>query len=218
MKHEDRPDFCDLMTAVGEYYGREISDGLLSMYWQGLERFEIGSLREALNRHIQNPDSGQFMPKISDIVRMLQGSTQDSALIAWAKVDRAVRTVGTYESVVFDDSVIHRVISDMGGWVNIGNKTEDDWPFVAREFENRYRGYVSRSESPEYPPVMVGMAEAQNNTMGFKSQPPRLIGNPEAARRVYLHGSNVVDLVQRLGDSTAQVADKLIGIAKARNG
>jgi hypothetical protein len=33
------------------------------------------------------------------------------------------------------------VISDMGGWVLLGSKGDGDWPFIAKEFENRYRGY-----------------------------------------------------------------------------
>jgi hypothetical protein len=121
---------------------------------------------------------------------MLQGSTQDSALVAWAKVDRAVRSCGTYNSVVFDDPVIHRVIVDMGGWVLVGGKDEKEWPFVGKEFENRYRGYRMRSETPEYLPVLIGIAEAQNNRMGQKSQPPVLIGNAEQAKRVMLGGAD----------------------------
>ena len=51
----------------------------------------------------------------ADILRMMQGTSLDSALSAWAKVDKAVRRVGTYETIVFDDEIIHRVIHDMSG-------------------------------------------------------------------------------------------------------
>lgn len=214
MKHEDKPAFAKMMIALSEYYGRELSEGMIGIYWQGLENFEVKSVNEALNRHIRNPDSGQYMPKIADIVKMLSGSTQDSALIAWAKVDRGLRTVGVYESVVFDDALIHRVLTDMGGWITLGNKTEDDWPFVAKEFENRYRGFSVRSERPDYPPVLFGMAESQNNQIGFKTQPPRLIGDPDRARTVYQNGSSVQLGFERLNDSSASVTQQLIEKSK----
>lgn len=217
MRADDRAIFAKMIIALGEYYNREISDGLIDMYWNGLTHIDIKVVREALNRHMQNPDTGQFMPKIADIVRMTGGTTQDAALIAWSKVDKGMRSVGCYESVVFDDALIHRVITDMGGWIGFGNKTEEDWVFVGKEFENRYRGYASRSERPEYPPMLTGMAQAQNSQLGFTAAPPRLIGDPERARSVYSGGVNETLNVSTLGDSTAQIAQKLIERSKGQD-
>lgn len=194
MRNEDKPQFAKLMVALGEYYSKEVSDGLIGIYWSGLQHFDLPAVREAMNRHMQNADSGQFMPKIADISKMLSGTTQDRALQAWSKVDRAVRAVGNYRSVVFDDPLVHRVIQEMGGWVKLGTKTEDEWPFVAKEFENRYRGYSARSETPEYPPVLIGISEAQNSQKGFEVEPPTLIGNPEQAK-ITLSGGTSVPLI-----------------------
>jgi hypothetical protein len=55
------------------------------------------------------------MLKPSDVVRYLEGSTSCQALQAWSKVMQAVKTIDQYDSVVFDDSLIHAVIHDMGG-------------------------------------------------------------------------------------------------------
>jgi hypothetical protein len=210
MKTEDRNTFAKMMIALGEYYNREISDDLMDMYWNGMSHLDISVVREAMNRHMQNPDSGQFMPKVADVIRMTGGSTQDAALIAWSKVDRAIRVVGCYDSVVFDDALIHRVIQDMGGWIGFGNKTEEDWVFVGKEFENRYRGYASRSERPEYPPVLSGMAEAQNLQLGYKAAPPRLIGDPERAKSVYERGNANPLGITWLSDSSEQAIKKLV--------
>jgi hypothetical protein len=187
MTPRDKREFAALMAALGDYYGRELSDAVIGMYWQGLERYDIAAVREALNRHMHNPDTGQFMPKIADISRMLAGTTQDAALVAWAKVDQAVRRIGSYADVVFDDALIHRVLHDMGGWMALGTKNEDEWPFVAKEFENRYRGYRMRSERPEYPPVLIGIAGAHNRNGNHALQPPMLIGDQAKAQAV-MHG------------------------------
>ena len=189
MQQRDFDGFVDIMQVVAEQYGKTLSDGVLALYWQGLQGFEFSAVKEALARHLRNPDSGMFMPKIADIVKMLSGSTQDSALRAWSKVDKAVRQVGCYKSVVFDDPIIHRVLHDMGGWVFLSTKTDEEWPFVAREFENRYRGFVAIGTIPEYPKALVGIIEAHNAKGNFKVEPPILIGNPDAASQVMLGGS-----------------------------
>jgi hypothetical protein len=177
MRESDYADFAAMIEAVAEYCGRTLSPGVIAIYWQGLRDLDLAALRHALNAHVQNPDTGQYMPKIADIRRMIGGTTQDAALRAWAMVDRAVRQVGCYADVVFDDPLIHRVLHDMGGWISLGGKREDEWPFVAREFENRYRGYRMRNERPPYPAVLVGLANAQNRRLGFGDDPPRLIGD-----------------------------------------
>lgn len=190
MTPEQLDEFVEILDAVAEQYGKTLSDGVKALYWQALNGYDLAAVREALSRHIKNPDSGMFMPKIADVIRMMQGSTQDSALSAWAKVDQAVRRVGTYNSVIFDDPLIHKVLHDMGGWMGLAQKSEDDWPFVAKEFENRYRGFKARNEVGVYPRVMIGVFEASNGKQGFKSQPPILIGNKESAMQVAKGGSD----------------------------
>lgn len=190
MQQRDFDGFVDILQVVAEQYGKRLSDGVIALYWQGLQDLDFAAVKDALGRHLRNTDTGQFMPKIADIRKMLDGSAQDSALQAWAKVDRAVRHVGTYMDVVFDDPLIHRVVYDMGGWIALGSKTEDEWPFVAREFENRYRGLKARDERPEYPPVLIGLAGAHNAKEGFKIAPPVLIGNPELAKLTLQDGTS----------------------------
>jgi hypothetical protein len=78
----------------------------------------------------------------------------------------------------------------MGGWIALGTKTEAEWPFVAKEFENRYRGFRSRNEHPPYAPVLIGIATAHNEPKGFASGKPVLIGNRELAQRVLREGAS----------------------------
>lgn len=188
MTPTDHAAFVALVANVHAFYRRDFSDFSADVWWAALRQYDLSAVSDAIGRHSVNPDSGQYMPFPADIVKMLGGSTQDAALLAWAKVDRAVRSCGTYNSVVFDDPIIHRVIVDMGGWALVGGKDEKEWPFVGKEFENRYRGYRMRSETPEYLPVLIGIAEAQNDRTGQKSQPPVLIGDAQAAARVMSGG------------------------------
>ena len=189
MQITDRKRFAELLSGIADYYGKQLAGGVIELYWQGLQQYDIQAVEKALWEHTQNPDNGQFMPKIADVTRILQGRTQDQASLAWSKVDGAVRRIGTYADVVFDDPIIHRVLVDMCGWVSLGSKTEDDWPFVAKEFENRYRGYKLRGETPDYQPVLIGLANAHNQKEGFIGQPPILIGDGDKAKNVMLGGT-----------------------------
>jgi len=190
LKQADFDDFCMVLTSVGELYGKPVGEFAISLWWGALKDYDLLAVQEALSRHVRNPDSGQFMPKPADVVRMMQGSTQDSALSAWAKVDKAVRHVGPYKSVVFDDPLIHVVLHDMGGWTALGQKTDDEWPFVAKEFENRYRGFKARGEIPQYPPQMIGISDAHNSLGGFKQDQPMLIGDQSKAIQVMQKGTD----------------------------
>lgn len=197
MQASDKKRFATILTGVAEYYGKELSPAVISLYWQGLMQYDIEAVEKALWDHTQNPDNGQFMPKIADITRTMQGRTQDQAAQAWSKLDRAVRCVGTYQDVVFDDPIIHRVVADMGGWIKFGMMTEDEWPFTARNFENRYRGYKLQGQIPDYAPVLLGMANASNQQLGMRQQPPVMIGNQAAAKAVMVGGTNAPLLEMR---------------------
>ena len=140
MQSTDKKRFATLLTGIADYYGKELSNGVIALYWQGLQHIDIEAVEKALWEHTQNPDAGQYMPKIADVVRALQGRTQDQASLAWAKVDAAVRRVGSYADVVFDDPLIHRVVAEMGGWIWFGKQTDKEWPFIAQRFETIYRG------------------------------------------------------------------------------
>jgi hypothetical protein len=191
---EEFEKFREGIVGVMSFYGKDVSRFALDIWWNALKQYDLAAITTAFNRHLMNPDSGQFQPKPADIVKMLQGTTQDAALSAWAKVDKAVRHIGTYRSVVFDDPIIHVVLHDMGGWMALGQKTEDEWPFVAREFENRYRGFKARNEVPEYNRVMLGLADAANEKQGYKQQPPMLVGNESRAKQVMLGGEDRVSI------------------------
>lgn len=184
MKPQDFQEFSDLLQAVADVYGKRLTELSIGVYWGALQPHDLAVVREAMNRHVTNPDNGQFMPKPADLIRMMQGSSQDKALQAWHKVDKTLRTVGPYRSVVFDDPLIHRVLHEMGGWIALATKTEDEWPFVAREFEHRYRAFAGRQETPEYLPLLVGMAEAENRRTRQLCEAPLLVGNANVAMTV----------------------------------
>jgi hypothetical protein len=213
---DDFQKFHDGIAGVMSFYGKSLSAFALDVWWTALKVYDLAAIVDAFNRHLANPDAGQFAPKPADIIRILQGSSQDAAFGAWAKVDLAVRRVGTYCDVVFDDALIHRVIQDMGGWMALGTKAENEWPFVAREFENRYRGFRSRGEHPQYPPVLIGIATAHNFRKGYKNGTPVLIGQEQLARQVWRGGSDQPALgLKRMSEDLEEMVAGMLGDQEA---
>jgi hypothetical protein len=51
------------MIGLGDYYSREISVGVIDIYWQGLQNYDLKAVQKAFQAHIANPDNGQFMPQ-----------------------------------------------------------------------------------------------------------------------------------------------------------
>ncbi len=164
MKREDSNAFATMLQAVAEHVstGREprpLSSDQVIFYFEGLKHYDLEAIRAALNLHVRNPDVGQFMPKIADLIRSLEGSQTDSAARACA------------------------VISDMGGWPSLF-VDERETPFRQREFETRYRGYAIRGGAATWPRHLPGIAEAHNVAHGFGVAPPVLIGDASRAKVV----------------------------------
>lgn len=188
MQSTDRGAFADLVQGVYDFYGKDMSAFAVDTWWRAMQHYDFETVREALGRHCMNPDSGQFLPKPADVVRMLSGTTKDAALVAWSKVQHAVEHVGSWQTVVFDDPLIHRAVEDMGGWITLCLQTAAEWPFLEKRFCDHYRVYKARGETPAYPPKLGGRTDLDNVSRGFPEMKPVLIGDPWVCARVIEKG------------------------------
>lgn len=190
MTNSDYDDFVGVLGMVYTMYDKTPNAPTLQLWWNLLKDFELNVVKKGFEAHLSNPDRGQYLPKPADILRQLEGSTLDLALLAWSKVDHAVKTIGPYKDIVFDDPIIHAVIHDMGGWIGLGDKTLDEWPFVGNEFHNRYKGYKNKIDLINYPSVLTGIANKFNLVENFKSLPPVFFGNENKCLAVMNKGFN----------------------------
>lgn len=186
MQDNDYYEFVVYLNATAEMLsnGRVLSPKAIAMWWNLMKGYDLDAIRAAFDAHMRNPDTGQYMAKPADVVKMIDGRTEDSALNAWTKVDYAVRIVGPWRDLCFDDPLIHRVLVEMGGWVAVCDSDADEWPFISKEFVTRYRGYKIRNVQPPFEPVMIGSATPQNLRLGMRVEQPVLIGDPVRAAQV----------------------------------
>lgn len=200
MQTSDIQTFSALMAGVGELYGKTISAALTNIYWRTLKCYDITDVQRAFNAHIHNPDCGQFFPKPADIVRFIEGSGETRALFAWTIVEKAIHQVGIYQSVVFDDPLIHAVLEDMGGWVKLCTVTNVQLPFYANEFQKRYMSFVLKKPT-RYPRYLCGISECENTKNGYACKPPLLLGDASKAEAVMRTGNGTSLLQQQSSKS-----------------
>jgi hypothetical protein len=201
MRDDEIKKFADLMSYLAEYYNRGFSELHTEFYWNALEKYTFDDVKAAVNKHIADPDTGQYPPKISDLVRYLEGGSKAKAMQAWSKVLRAMREIGRYSSVVFDDPCIHCVIDEMGGWISLCGVEVNELPFRAAEFEKRYAAYLIKAPTV-FPKKLPGILD--------KSEEPRMIGNAKQAAMVWNQGGEVRALEQRTFSAGMDITQRLV--------
>lgn len=180
--------FTAVMEACCEYYGRkELSEAAMMIYFRALEDYSLAEVQHGISVHLRNRETGQFFPKAADIIRGIEGDSESTADQAWLKVTSAIGRVGRYQSVAFDDPLIHVCISAMGGWAKFCATDYEELKWLGKDFVRIYRGFVGQA-LPEYPPHLPGLCEVDNAARGYDSDPPILIGERQRVLTVMRNG------------------------------
>jgi len=174
-----------LMTTAGEIYNKTFSKLLLKLYWDSLQKYTYDEVENAIYQHIKSPEVGRYPPKPADIVAVINRGDKNQSLQAWKKVEHAIKHVGSYASVVFDDALIHAVIFDMGGWISLCAMTYRDLPLRAKEFQTRYQEYLQKPPH-HWLSHLIGIFEAHNSCNDDQSL--QLIGDRDKALQVHANG------------------------------
>jgi hypothetical protein len=214
MRKNDFEQFVALLAAEAEIRNaKPLSEGALLLWWQRMQRFELDQVLRAFDRHSQDAERGRFMPQPADLIRFLEGSATDKAMLAWGKAIDAASRVGAYSDVVFDDAAIHAAIEDMGGWPKFCRGDVKDLSYLQHRFTQSYTAYSNRGEF-EYPARLVGDRSADDvyAKRGLPPPKPAVIGDVERARAVARIGrrggktpiafAGIVDALERR-DATA---------------
>lgn len=183
--------FMTMLAKLGVIYGKEVSEQLIDIYWQTLKCFKLSNIKQAIAAHVKNPDTGQYFPKPADLVRLIKGSLTTQALQAWTKVHRAILQFGAYQTIAFDDCLIHAIVEDMGGWVKLCLTPLKDLSFKAHEFEQRYLSLINKKIN-NYPKYCYGIVDVNNASNGYSSQRSvLLVGDLDQAKKVIANANRL---------------------------
>lgn len=168
MQASDAKAFQALLTGALAFWKQDTTDFTLSVWWESCKAFDLEQIRKALTAHAMHPERGSFAPRPSDFVRELSGTFTDRALIAWARVSRAMSEVGAYATVDFGDPVIHATIRELGGWSMVCRAPNDEQQFLQKRFCDFFRTYTARG-APEAPLALQGEHDGENAAKALES-------------------------------------------------
>jgi hypothetical protein len=127
------------------YYEKDLSKVAIAVWKADLAGYEKEAIDAAFIRHRRDPERGQWLPKIADILRHLRESDHEKRQIAWAHVLEEVRRVGAYG----DPNLTEEQRSAMhacGGWRAICHCDQKDLSFMQRRFMEAFDAFESRSQ------------------------------------------------------------------------
>ncbi|MES2142506.1 MAG: DUF6475 domain-containing protein [Pseudomonadota bacterium] len=186
MTPADQEKFTQGLMILAEVYNRKLSSLLLHTYWKCLKKYSLTVFETTLWRFVKNPDvAKKGFPSPAEWIKAIDGDAESKSLAAWTVIIKTIRHIGHYDSVIFNDPLIHLVIEDMGGWIFLCQQSERELIFLQKEFERRYKNYYSINELSVGPSYLTGQIEHQNTVHGFTQYIPR----PTSAK----HLQNVSD-------------------------
>lgn len=131
----DNQKFAEVLLAAGLVFNKDVGEALVKIYLKALEPHSPVECAAALERLIK---TSKFMPKPGDILELLEGDTHGQALAAWPEVERLATNSAEAMS---QNPVTETVVREMGGWVRFGKAEYREYPFLQREFLERYQTY-----------------------------------------------------------------------------
>ncbi len=204
MREHEIEEFQSLLTDAMAFYGKDMSRFALDVWWSACQALELDQVRRALTRHAMDAERGQFAPKPADIVRQLQGTVTDRAMVAWGKAMDAASRVGAYTDVVFDDPAIHAAVEDLGGWPKFCRTETKDLSYQQHRFQQSYMAYADKG-SFDYARVLSGdrSPDEMYARRGLRPPRPALIGDVVRCRAVIAGG--------RVGGKSHIAFERIVG-------
>lgn len=180
--------FNEQMAILTEMYEQDISETKEKIMYQTLcdipdDIFSKGIIIMLRDRKY---NAGKF-PQISEIREFCIGNKadvlQNKAEIAKDLIIYGIQKYGQYESIAFEDPVIHAIIKNrLGGWIKVCTMEREELNnFLKFDFWNAYKAYAGQGIGI-VDKVLRGRAEIENNGK-YKAIEYKTIGDAEKIKR-----------------------------------
>jgi hypothetical protein len=139
-------------------YKEKLSKGTSKIYWDILKDYNDEIIKKATIRCIKEL---KYFPKISEIIKAIEGTSEDEAELAWIAFIEKLERIGSHQTVTFPKyPAIGAVIEAMGGWIRISDMKIDEEKWVKKEFIKLYPIMKRRGD---YPDELMGRFELENS-------------------------------------------------------
>jgi hypothetical protein len=170
---QDSVDLCIL--ALAETFDRKPTDALLNAYQLGLQDIPVTAIEQATTRAI---NTLTFMPKPVEIRRLCgEMAPEDRAVAAWQAVCDAIASGhNSYHHVDFDDGLINATIRNLGGWVALLSKTEEEFDkWAKQDFIKTYQAFMRVGVNGDACRPLVGLSDVGVHEVRYGDGTTKLI-------------------------------------------
>jgi hypothetical protein len=184
MNEQHLHEFASSLTAMASVFDKAITPQVTEIYFRILEQFSIEEVERGISKACTTL---KFFPKPAEMIDCIAGgqvALEDKAQVEAARVLTAIKRVGTYSSVVFDDPVTQAVIAQyFGGWHRFADMREAEEKWFLKDFVKAYQSFTRAGTKQNS--VLPGRCEIENNFRGYEHRdPPAIVGNPETVGRM----------------------------------
>lgn len=184
MNEQDKSRFASALIATASVFDKAITPQLTEIYFRTLASFTFEEVERGISQAMKTL---RFFPKPAELIDAITGgqvALEDRAHVEATRVLTAIKEVGTYESVYFDDPVTQAVIAQhFGGWHRLADMREDGEKWFIKDFAKAYASFARAGIKENS--ALPGRAEINNNFRGYEHRGrPAIIGNPETVGRM----------------------------------
>ena len=161
MTEQEYSEFVEALGTCADGYLIALQPKNVKAYWEQLKIYDISAVKAALT--IAPRFHSTFMPKPGELIALIEGSTSDTASVAWRTLTEVARAHGSWPSVQINDGALAYAVETFGGWLPFVEKYLDCSPEMEASYEKRftanYRIGLVRGNEGQY---FVGHHEANN--------------------------------------------------------
>ena len=204
MDESDKLRFGKLIAVLASAYRQEADRATLEAYSIGLSDVPIEAIETAVDRAIRG---STFFPSVAEL-RELAGEMKPEAraIKAWDAFRKGRDSYGYYVTVDFDDPVINATVRNLGGWMAMDDRIDEEGDkWVRKDFERVYMSLMSSGVSASEAMPLIGFHEQNNRLNGYADaiKPPQkvLTGLPPHRQGVLAQPIPKEDVKELSGDT-----------------
>jgi len=158
----DKKLFLKSLNGLESAFGEKLNEDRAKIYWDILKNYSDIEMKKAVVKSIREL---KYFPKISEIISVIEGNSEDEAELAWQYFKEKLEDKGGYMSVSFPKyPAVAGVIDALGGWIKIGETLLEEEKWVKKDFIKLYSIMKKRGDHPKELP---GIFEIGNSNKGY---------------------------------------------------
>lgn len=168
MTKQDFAEFNTAMNKAALALDVTLTQEKIAVYFEDLADFPIDAVRDALTKARREHVYAGF-PKVGDIRKHIEGTTQDRAELAWRTTTQLCTEQGAYPSLQVTDGALAFALDHLGGWCAFCAKVSDSSPEMLRAYENQFKASYRLGEARKAEArYFLGAFESHNRTVSYR--------------------------------------------------